>query len=119
MAFPRGIMTIELKYLTAAASMCEPLGGIVLQESDVAKAWPGEAGLATFLELVSTITLAVPWLLLGTLSETKTRVAALRNAGFHATWLDPRNLDRRRFESWVLLGQRRATQQWRRFQKSA
>lgn len=116
--FPSGIMNIsDLKFLSSAASVCDPLGGIVVLERDLTEAWPDASGVATFVESVSRITRALPWLLLGTQDETRTRIAALRGAGFHATAIDPKNLDRERFESWALHGQLRAEHEWRRVKK--
>lgn len=116
--FPSGIMNVgDIKFLPLAAATSDPRRGVVVLESDLAKTWPGESGPALFIQSLSRTDRTSPWLLLGHRNLTRARITALRKAGFHATSMDPNQLDRARFEEWALHGQRRAEHQWRRVQK--
>ena len=118
--FPSGIMNVgDIKFLPLAAATSDPRRGVVVLESDLAKSWPGDSGPALFIQSLSSNDRTSPWLLLGDLELTQTRVTSLRKAGFHATSMDPIRLSRARFEDWALYGQRRAEHQWRRVQKFA
>jgi hypothetical protein len=118
--FPGSILNVgDLKYLPIVASMSDPGRGVILLESDLDKMWPGESGMTLFIESLSKNERTSPWLLLGSQGQTRARVAALRGVGFHVTWMDPSQLDRRRFEEWASHGLRRAEHQWRRVQKFA
>jgi hypothetical protein len=113
--FPDGAMTVEdLTRLPAAASMCDPLAGIVVLESDVTARWPGPSGTEEFLKILVKVTRAAPWLIAGALPAAKSLAAALRGADFSASGIALGHLNHARFEAWAFHGKRRAEKEWRR-----
>lgn len=118
--FPDRAMTVEnLKVLCDAATICDPLAGIIVSEQDVSAIWPGEAGAAAFIDSLVKINRSVSWLVVGDLPRARALVTTLRLAGFPASSIDSEHLTHARFESWALHGKRKVDRQWRRVRKFA